>query len=160
MQKAIFLDRDGVLIKENGRYNYRDEEIEVLPGAAEALQELKKRGYTFIVITNQGGIGKGMYDHARVKEIHKDLKEFFASFGVIIAEWYYCPHHPFSSECICRKPDSLMLEKAIARHNIDAANSYFIGDNERDVLAGEKAGVNTVLIESNADLRDYLHLIQ
>jgi D-glycero-D-manno-heptose 1,7-bisphosphate phosphatase len=94
-----------------------------------------------------------------VKEIHKDLKAFFASHGVPIPEWYYCPHHPLSSECICRKPDSLMLEKAIARHDIDATASYFIGDNERDVLAGEKAGVQTVLIESNADLREYLHLI-
>lgn len=160
MYPAIFLDRDGILIHERGGYNFREEDIEMVEGIAEALQELKKRGYIFIVITNQGGIGKKLYTHNRVKEIHLDLKEFFAGYGVNILEFYYCPHHPESSSCLCRKPDSLMLEKAIARHHINAAASYFIGDNDRDIEAGKKAGVETVLVPSNADLREYLHLVK
>ncbi len=160
LQKAVFLDRDGVLILERGDYNYKREDIEVVPGIVEALQELHKKGYVFIVITNQGGIGKGLYKHKRVKEIHSELKEFFAGLSVPILEFYYCPHHPETSNCICRKPDSLMLEKAIARFNIDAGNSWFIGDTDRDMEAGKKAGVNTLKIEPNADLNNYLAQLQ
>jgi D-glycero-D-manno-heptose 1,7-bisphosphate phosphatase len=160
MNKAIFLDRDGILIKERGDYNYRDEHLEIVEGIAEALFELQKKGYLFIVITNQGGIGKGMYTNKRVKEIHAQLKAFFSSYRVIIKDFFYCPHHPQSSHCICRKPDSLMLEKAMALYNIDAAQSYFVGDNERDKLAGEKAGIKSILIPSNADLREYMTLFE
>ena len=159
-KKAIFLDRDGVIIHETGEYNFKPADIEIVPGIAEALKVLYKRGYVFIVITNQGGIGKGMYSHKRVREIHAELKDFFTDFGVPILEFYYCPHHPSTSECICRKPDSLMLEKAIARFNIDASASWFIGDTERDMEAGKKAGVNTLQIVPNADLNNYLEKIQ
>lgn len=160
MNKAIFLDRDGVLIRERGDYNYKDEHIEIVEGAPEALFELQKKGYLFIVITNQGGIGKGLYTHKRVKEIHAQLKSFFSSYRVIIRDFFYCPHHPLNSLCICRKPDSQLLEKAIAIYNIDPKLSYFVGDNERDILAGEKARVRPVLIPSNADLREYLALFE
>jgi D-glycero-D-manno-heptose 1,7-bisphosphate phosphatase len=156
LSKAIFLDRDGVIIRERGDYSFKPDHIELVGGIAEALMELKKKGFIFIVITNQGGIEKGMYSHRRLKAIHKDLKEFFAGFGIRILEFYYCPHHPDFSNCICRKPDSQMLEKAIARYNIDPARSWFIGDTERDIIAGKKAGVNTLLIEANSDLRGYV----
>lgn len=160
MQKAIFLDRDGILIRERGDYNYKEDHIEIVEGIAEALQELKKRGYIFIVITNQSGIAKRLYTHQRVKEIHSQLKMFFAGFGVVITEFYYCPHRPEFSKCICRKPDSLMLEKAAARYNVDVTKSYFVGDNDRDIDAGLKAGIEPIRIPSNADLREYLHLFQ
>jgi len=159
MIKAVFLDRDGILIKERGDYNYKGSDIEIVDGVVEALQELKAHGFVFMVITNQGGIGKGLYTHARVREIHIQLKTFFAEQGIKIAEFYYCPHHPQQSACICRKPDSELLEKAIARFEVDAAASWFIGDNERDELAGKKAGLQTLLVPSNADLRDYTHQI-
>ncbi len=158
-KKAIFLDRDGVLIRERGDYNYKTEDIELVPGIATALQKLAKQGFIFIVITNQGGIGKGLYRHRRVKEIHADLKDFFSGFGVNILEFYYCPHHPESSKCICRKPDSLMLEKALARFQINPEKSWFIGDTERDIEAGTKAGVQTLLIAPNADLNTYIENI-
>lgn len=158
--KAIFLDRDGILIKELGNYCYRDEDIEIVEGVVEALQELKKKGYIFIVITNQGGIARGLYSHKRLNEIHADLREFFASFGIKILEFYYCPHHPETSNCLCRKPDSLMLEKAIAKYKVNPDLSYFIGDNIRDIEAGAKARVKTLLVESNADLREHLYQIE
>jgi D-glycero-D-manno-heptose 1,7-bisphosphate phosphatase len=159
MTKAIFLDRDGILIKERGDYNYKAADIEIVDGIAEALQALGRHSYVFIVITNQGGIGKGLYTHTRVREIHKQLKAFFSMENVKITDFYYCPHHPDSSACICRKPDSLLLEKAMARYGIDPEQSWFIGDNERDELAGKKAGLKTLLIPSNADLREYLGAI-
>jgi len=156
MNKAVFLDRDGVIITERGDYNYLPADINLVHGIEESLLELQKKGYIFIVITNQGGIARGLYDHSRVHEIHNDLKSHFESRKIIIQEFYYCPHHPTSSACICRKPESLMLEKALARFDIDVTQSWFIGDNERDIEAGKKAGVKTLLIPSNADLRDYL----
>ncbi len=159
MNKAIFLDRDGVLITERGDYNYLPADIILVHGIVESLQELQKKGYIFIVITNQGGIARELYDHARVHEIHDQLKYHFESEKIIIQEFYYCPHHPVVSACICRKPDSLMLEKALARFNIHAEKSWFIGDNDRDIEAGKKAGVQTLLIPSNADLREYLDQI-
>ena len=158
MQKAIFLDRDGILIRERGDYNYKEDHIEIVEGIAEALQELKKRGYIFIVVTNQSGISKRLYTHQRVKQIHGNLKMFFAEFGVVITDFYYCPHRPEVSKCICRKPDSQMLEKAAARFNIDITKSYFVGDNDRDIDASIKAGIEPIRIPGNADLREYLHL--
>lgn len=156
MNKAVFLDRDGIIIKERGEYNYKEDHIQIVEGIVEALKKLQDKGYLLIVITNQGGIGKGLYTHARLREIHRDLKSFFASYGIKIMDFYYCPHHPVTSACLCRKPDSLMLEKAMARHNIDPEASVFIGDNQRDIDAGVKAGVPTILVPGNADLNDYI----
>jgi D-glycero-D-manno-heptose 1,7-bisphosphate phosphatase len=159
MKKAIFLDRDGILIKERGDYNYKTSDIEIVEGITPALRTLAGHGFIFIVITNQGGIAKGLYTHQRVKEIHKQLKDFFAMENIRIADFYYCPHHPDTSACICRKPESLMLEKAMAKFKVDVNESWFIGDNERDEAAGIKAGLKTLLVPSNADLREYLNQV-
>lgn len=157
--KAIFLDRDGVINHERGDYVWLPDDLLINEGVAETLTELKGRGYIFIIITNQSGIGKGIYTHQDVNEVHTLIKEHFADYGIRFADIYYCPHHPTVSQCLCRKPGSLMVEKAIARFNIDPAQSYFIGDRERDVEAAQGAGVNAILIPSDADLRDYLSLI-
>jgi len=160
MNKAIFLDRDGVIIMERGDYNYLEQDITIVEGIAAALRELSKKGYIFIVITNQGGIGRGLYSHERVNEIHKQIRIYFESEKVTITDFYYCPHHPSVSACLCRKPDSLMLEKAMARYHIDPSQAWFIGDTERDIEAGLKAGVKTLLIPSNAVLGEYLGMIE
>ena len=160
MNKAIFLDRDGVIITERGDYNYLPADITLVHGIAESLKELAKKGFIFIVITNQGGIARGLFTHERVDEIHADLKSFFEKNNIEIKEFYYCPHHPTSSNCICRKPDSQMLEKAIARFDIDASQSWFIGDTDRDIESGKKAGVKTLLIPANADLREWIGILE
>jgi D-glycero-D-manno-heptose 1,7-bisphosphate phosphatase len=159
MNKAILLDRDGVIITERGDYNYLEKDITIVKGIAAALRELSKQGYMFIVITNQGGIARGLYSHERVNEIHEQVRLHFESEKVTITDFYYCPHHPSVSACLCRKPDSLMLEKAMARYDIDPVQSWFIGDAERDIEAGIKAGLKTLLIPSNADLGEYLEMI-
>lgn len=151
-QKAIFLDRDGVLIRERGDYTWLLEDLKINPGVVEALQNFSRQGYLLIVISNQAGIDKGLYSKQDADYLHLHISRNLGMNGITIAEYYYCPHHPTVGKCICRKPDSLLLEKAIARFNIDASQSYFIGDAERDIEAGLRVGINTVKIESNDNL--------
>ncbi len=161
MEKAVFLDRDGVLNKELGDYVCRFDDFKVLEHNFAALKDLQGRGYLLIVITNQGGLAKGWYSVEVLDQMHAQLKSTYAEQGVLISEVYYCNHHPeFNGKCLCRKPGSLMLEKALARFRIDASQSYFIGDRERDVIAGESAGVTGILIDSDQPIGDVLSLIR
>jgi|ERR1035441_3162983 D-glycero-D-manno-heptose 1,7-bisphosphate phosphatase len=152
MNKAIFLDRDGVINQERDLYTFGIDEFILNDGLIEALKAFIDKGYLLIVITNQGGIAKGLYTHQDVETVHNYLMETLAKEGIHITDIYYCPHHPDQGKCLCRKPGSLMLEKAIARYNIDAGKSYFIGDNDRDITAGNAVGVNTILIPPNTPL--------
>ena len=161
MNKAVFLDRDGVLNKELGDYVCRFEDFKVLEHNFTALKELQDRGYLLIVITNQGGLAKGWYSANVLDHMHSQLITTYAEQGVLISEVYYCNHHPeYNGKCLCRKPGSLMLEKALARFGIDASQSYFIGDRERDVIAGQAAGVTGILIDSDQPIGDVLRLIR
>lgn len=161
MNKAVFLDRDGVLNKELGDYVCKFEDFHVLEHNFEALKELQGRGYLLIVITNQGGLAKGWYSQETLSQMHDHLKKTYSKQGITITEAYFCHHHPlYNGECLCRKPGSLMLEKAMARFNIDASKSYFIGDRERDVIAGEAAGVKGILIDSDQPIGEVLSLIE
>lgn len=159
-KKAVFLDRDGVLNKELGDYVCHFKDFEVLTHNFVPLLELQKRGYLLIVITNQGGLAKGWYSDETLTQMHEHLREIYAANGINLTEIYYCNHHPvYTSNCLCRKPGSLMLEKAIARFNIDPTKSYFIGDRERDVIAGEAAGVKGILINSDQPISEVMSQI-
>ena len=158
MNKAIFLDRDGVINFERG-YTHRLEDFVILPDLIEVLQILKQKGYLLIVISNQSGIAKGLYLQSETEMLHSYLKEELRKNNIVLDEIYYCVHHPDVGRCICRKPDSLFVEKALARFNIDASKSYFIGDKERDTEAGEKVGVKGILIEANISLKTILNQI-
>jgi len=159
MAKAVFLDRDGVILREEGHYNYLPDHFALVEGIVEALQIFQRKGYLLIVITNQAGIGKGIYNHNDVRHIHELLINSFKQHAICIKDIFYCPHHETSSKCICRKPDSLLLEKALNLYKINRDESYFIGDSDRDVLAGEKAGLKTIKINSNSNLSSILSLI-
>jgi D-glycero-D-manno-heptose 1,7-bisphosphate phosphatase len=150
-QKAIFLDRDGVLNRELGRYVCSVDEFEILPHIVNNLLKLRDAGYQLIVITNQGGIAKGLYTEKMLYDIHQKLKAELATYDVILTDIFYCPHHPDFGKCLCRKPAPLMLQKAIAKHQIDLSSSWMIGDTDRDVQAAKAAGVRSHLIQSNAD---------
>ncbi|QEC53693.1 D-glycero-D-manno-heptose 1,7-bisphosphate phosphatase [Anseongella ginsenosidimutans] len=153
MNKAVFLDRDGVLNRELGDYVCRLEDFEVLPDVAKALRILRDRGFLLIVVTNQGGIAKGWYSHEVLHRMHEKLREELSREGVTLSEIYYSPQHPLhTGNSLCRKPGSLMLEKALARFDIDPSRSYLIGDRERDVEAAEKVGIHGILIESDQSL--------
>ncbi|MEN8158225.1 MAG: HAD family hydrolase [Bacteroidota bacterium] len=160
MKKAIFLDRDGTLSNNMDHYYLtRREDFQFNPGVVEALRELQQRSYIFIVITNQGGISQGENSIESVDKIHHYMEAILYYEGIEVMETYYCPHHSDNEACLCRKPLPLMIEKAMARYNIDPAQSYFIGDSDRDVEAGKAAGVRPILIEPNSDLRQVLNQI-
>lgn len=152
MKKAVFLDRDGVLNFERGEHTWLLEDFELLPGVVEGLQALKQVGYLLIIISNQSGIAKGLYNFDDVETAHDFMVDELRKSAVELDEIYYCPHHDKVGKCLCRKPGSLMLEKAIARFDVDVSRSVFIGDKPRDIEAGERVGVKGVLVEPNLNL--------
>ena len=160
MKKAIFLDRDGTINNNCDHYYiWQKEELLLNPGVIEALSELKSRGYLLIVISNQGGISKGEFSAHDVDKLHEHLRSMLKKEGIELDEIYYCPHHHLVEACLCRKPLPLMIEKALARFGIDPKASWMIGDAERDVEAGKAAGLRTILIKPNSDLREILDRI-
>lgn len=153
--KAIFLDRDGVLNKELYDYICTVEDFEVLTYQIEPLKRLYDEGYLLIVITNQGGIALKRYTEETLASMHRILFDAFEQQGAKITHAYYCPHHPTVNEpCTCRKPLSGMLLEAIAAYNIDPSLSVMIGDKPRDVEAANGAGVKGILIEPDEQI-DY-----
>jgi D-glycero-D-manno-heptose 1,7-bisphosphate phosphatase len=153
--KAVFLDRDGVINREKGMYIYKPEDFELNGGLIESLKILAEGGFILLVITNQSGIGQNIYTHDHVDKIHGILQSHLSAQGIELSAIYYCPHHPSSGNCLCRKPGSLLIEKALARFNIDPSLSFMIGDKERDIEAAEKAGVKGILVRANESLVDY-----
>jgi len=161
MKKAIFLDRDGTLNNNSDHYYiWRKEDFQLNPGVPEALAELQARGYLLVVITNQGGVSKGTYGMEEVEAVHAYMRSLLAQSGVVLEEVYVCPHHPDGENCLCRKPLPLMIQKALARFGIDPAQSWMVGDSGRDVLAGKAAGLKSLRVESNGDLREVLKAIE
>ncbi|MGB1033243.1 MAG: D-glycero-alpha-D-manno-heptose-1,7-bisphosphate 7-phosphatase [Flavobacteriales bacterium] len=159
MNKAVFLDRDGVINHDPGDYTKSVEEFTILPNVLEALKKIQDKGYLLILVTNQGGIAKGLYSHKEVAKIHKYLLEECAKHEVKITEIYYSPHHDDFGKSLTRKPGSLMVERGLARFNVDPSRSYLIGDKQRDCDSGEKVGVKGILIPTNAPLMDYVDLL-
>lgn len=157
MNKAVFLDRDGVINKEKGGWVYRMEDFEINKDIPESLKILQKKGFIFIVVTNQSGIAKGVYGHNDVARVHKFMHEFFLERGIEITETFYCPHHDEIGKCLCRKPNSLMLEKAIAKYDIDVRKSFLIGDKERDIEAAGRVGMKGILIPPDGSI---LHIAE
>ena len=150
--KAVFLDRDGVLNRERGQHTWRVEDFVLLPGVPVALRVLQDDGWLLVVVTNPSGIGLGLYGHADVAAVHGYLHGMLAEHGVKLTDVYYCPHHPSKGRCLCRKPGSLMLERAMARHGIDPDRSVMIGDRDRDMDAAAAARVRGIRVEGNQSL--------
>jgi D-glycero-D-manno-heptose 1,7-bisphosphate phosphatase len=141
--KAIFLDRDGVLNEEIGTYVWQPEKFIIIPGVPEGLARLKAAGYYLIVVTNQAGIAKKLYTAAEVRACHAKLQA--ACYNALDA-LYFSDAHPSVSDSILRKPGSGMLEKAVARFNLDPAQCWIVGDRLRDMEAGANIGVRGILV--------------
>src|SRR5471030_2589536 len=157
--KAVFLDRDGVLNRELGDYVCRVEDLDVLDNF-DALKTLQDKGYLLLVATNQGGLAKRWYTEEQLAEMHAALKKAYNDHDVKITDIFYCPHHPdFTGTCDCRKPKPGLLLQGIEKYDLDPAQSYFIGDRERDVEAGTAAGVKGILIDSDQPISTVLDLI-
>lgn len=151
-KKAVFLDRDGVINQERGDFTWKLEDFILVDGLIPFLKTLIENGFDLVVITNQSGVAKGLYGHEEVKQVHEWLRKRLAVDDILLKEIYYCPHHPDYGKCLCRKPGSLLIEKALARFGYSPDHCVMIGDRERDVLAAEGAGVKGILVTSNSDL--------
>mgnify|MGYP002635822524 CR=1 FL=1 len=159
MNKAVFLDRDGVINHDPGDYTKSLEEFTILPTVLEAIREINQRGFLVIVITNQGGIAKGLYTLEDVAAIHQYLRDECRKNGSVITDVYFSPHHDDFGKSLTRKPGSLLIERALYKYDIDPSKSYMIGDKQRDVDCGEAAGVKGILIDTNAPLRGVIDLL-
>ncbi|MCR4328859.1 MAG: HAD family hydrolase [Patescibacteria group bacterium] len=161
-RRAVFLDRDGVI---NHEVNYlaRVEDLRLIRGAAAAIRRLNTLGILAVVITNQGGIAKGLFTEKDLHRIHKEIHRRLGRQGARLDGVFYCPHRPegvvkeYVTVCLCRKPGTLMVEKAVKELDIDFKKSFFVGDATLDILTGKNAGVTTILVETGYGGSDKKH---
>lgn len=151
--QAVFIDKDGTLV-EDVPYNVLPERIRLTHGAGAALSTLSDAGYALFVVSNQPGVALGRFPEAALEVVRRELCRLLAGYGVILAGFYYCPHHPtgrvagYSGLCNCRKPRPGMLQRAAIEHGIDLGASWLIGDILDDIEAGRRAGCRTVLLDT------------
>jgi D-glycero-D-manno-heptose 1,7-bisphosphate phosphatase len=155
MNKAVFLDRDGVINRKapEGQYITRWAEMQFLPHIAEAIALFKRSGFLVILATNQRCVAKGLITEADLQELHARMQKQLKGSGAVIDAIYYCPHES-SPVCECRKPAPGMLLNAAQEHDIDLAASWMVGDSTHDVEAGKRAGCKTALLGPQAQERD------
>lgn len=147
----VFLDRDGVLNRKppEGKYVTCWEEFELLPGAAEALAGINRAGRKVIVVTNQRGVALGRYSLEQLADMHARMRQVLATHGAKVDAIYVCPHD--NGQCHCRKPMTGLFEQAFRDFpEASAPNSIMVGDSLRDIEAGHRMGMRTVLIDDSA----------
>jgi D-glycero-D-manno-heptose 1,7-bisphosphate phosphatase len=148
---AIFIDRDGTINEDIGYASHPDE-LNIYSFAAEAIRLINDAGLKVIIVTNQSGIARGLYDEAMLATIHEKLMCELERGGARIDAIYYCPHHPrigdqtYKKDCACRKPQIAMLEQAAREHRINLAKSFVIGDKASDINLATNAGARGVLV--------------
>jgi D-glycero-D-manno-heptose 1,7-bisphosphate phosphatase len=147
MNRAAFLDRDGVINRKarEGEYITRWEDLEILPGVAEAIAKLNQTGFRVIVVSNQRCVAKGLITIPELESLHEKLRGVLASVGATIDAVYYCPHEKLPV-CRCRKPATGMLVDAARDHKIGLNVSWMIGDSQADMDAGRTVGCKTALV--------------
>jgi D-glycero-D-manno-heptose 1,7-bisphosphate phosphatase len=146
MNRALFLDRDGVVIEDRG-YMRDPNDVVLLPGASEALQRFAAEGWKLIVISNQSGVGRGLIAQAEMDAVQDRFLELLRAEGVELMASYICPHSP-EEKCACRKPSPFLLKQAAAEHDVNLSQSWMIGDRESDLLAGRLAGCRTIWLRN------------
>lgn len=154
---TIILDRDGVINKKAPKAQYitRWDEWEWLPGSKQAICNLKDAGYQIIIVSNQAGIARNIMSHSDLAEIHHQMQLELKACGVSIDKIYYCPHG-WDEGCDCRKPKPGMLFQAQRDFHLDLSKTWFVGDDERDKIAGDAAGMKTVLVDETYTLNDFV----
>ena len=157
--KAVFLDRDGTINKEvDNLCDVRD--LRILPGVAGAIKKLNNLGFLTIIITNQPVVSRGWLTEKEINEIHAVLIKRLGKRGAKIDAVYFCPHHPdaqvkkYRLHCKCRKPNIGMIQKAVKRFKIDMRKSFMVGDSTRDILAGKRAKLTTILVKTGYKGKD------
>lgn len=153
LRPAVFLDRDGTINEEVG-YIHDPRDLNLIPGAAAAIRELNALGVLAILVTNQSGPARGYYPESHLDTLHQRLNQLLEDEGAFLDDLYYCPHLPdgtvpaYTMACDCRKPGTKLVQLATAKHGIDLARSYVVGDKATDVELGQNAGCKTVLLTS------------
>ena len=149
MDRAVFLDRDGVINCKapEGEYVTRWDDFHFLPGAWEGIKQLNRAGFHVIVVTNQRCVAKGLITETELESLHRKMIDELAKVGATIDAIYYCPHEP-EPPCDCRKPAPGMLLEAARSRNLDLSSSWMIGDSDADILAGKNAGCRTVRVSA------------
>lgn len=159
MNPAVFLDRDGVICEEKN-YVHRKEDFVILPKVAEAIRLLNQNRYKVIVVTNQGGIAKGLYSLKEMEVLHEHMIQLLLKEKASIDKIYFCPHHPggvipeYRQSCLCRKPSPGMLHQAQRDFHLYLKESFLVGDKTSDIKAGERAGCKTILVETGYGGKD------
>jgi histidinol-phosphate phosphatase family protein len=141
---AIFLDRDGTLIEER-HYLSEPAQVALFPGVIEALALLASAGYALVIVTNQSGIGRGLFTDSQLEAVHRHLEELLAAGGVRLDGIYHCPHAPHQA-CDCRKPLPGLARRACAELDLDPARSFVIGDKPADVSLAARIGASPILV--------------
>lgn len=146
MNKAFFLDRDGTINVDTG-YVGNPDDLELLPGAADAIRKMNESGYLVIVISNQSGVARGYFTEDDVRQVNERLNEILKQHGTHIDAFYYCPHLPnapvkkYAAECDCRKPKLGLFKQAVQDFELDTNLCYACGDRSRDVDGLVKLGI-------------------
>lgn len=153
MNKAVFLDRDGVInevLSERVKFVNKPSDFYLLPGVGEAIRIINELNYLTFVVTNQGGIGLGFMSEKELSDVHIEMKRQLNELDAIINDSVYCPHKP-NAGCICRKPNPDMIIQLAKKHRVDLTESYMVGDRKPDIEAGRNAGVRTVLVGDRSE---------
>jgi D-glycero-D-manno-heptose 1,7-bisphosphate phosphatase len=143
MNRAVFLDRDGTIIKDKGYLKYL-KEVEFYKDTFESLEELHKY-FLLFVVTNQPGIAKGLITSGEVENIHRFISEQLKNKGIIIKEFYYCPHLK-EDHCYCRKPNPYFINLSAEKYSIDIADSFIIGDHPSDIQLASNSGAKGIYL--------------
>lgn len=145
-RRFVLLDRDGTVIVESN-YLSNPDHIELLPGVADTLKELKKLGLGLLIITNQSGIGRKYFDLETLEKIHQKLTDLLFRGGVALDDIYFCPHIP-EDNCSCRKPNTGLIDEAKKKHKFDPRLCFVVGDNRVDIELGKNIGATTILVRT------------
>ena len=149
--KAVFLDRDGVINKKRIDHVKSVDEFKIFSNVGDAIKLLRDKGYLVIIITNQSVIGRNIISEKKLDEIHIELKNYLKQSNTYVDSIYYCPHIP-EQNCDCRKPKPGLIFEACQDFDIDLKNSYFIGDSISDLDAAENAGCKGILLKQHQNL--------
>jgi D-glycero-D-manno-heptose 1,7-bisphosphate phosphatase len=145
MYKLAILDRDGVINKPSTAYVKSVEEWRPIPGSIDAIARLTKAGIKVAIATNQSAIARGLFDVGELNAMHRKMHQAVEQVGGRIDAIFFCPHHP-SANCECRKPKSGMVLDILNRFKISASEAFMVGENERDVIAAQGAGVKPFIV--------------
>lgn len=160
---AIFIDRDGTLIK-HVPFLHKPEDLDLFEFSSSALNKINKSDYISLLATNQPVVARNLCDLATLKQIHNKLETLLGAQGIYLDDIFFCPHHPdkgfpeenpeYKVTCNCRKPNTGMIEKAEKRYNLNIQDSWFIGDTTTDIQTGKNAGMSTILVRTGEGGKD------